>query len=178
MWCRGQYCILPRHSRGFCADYDRIWAVCAAVSTVSSKHILLVNNYRGISHCDLVDTLTNKSPRLSYVRVEGKVWISSLTLPAFLLLLLQLIASAAVIFVRNLNSTSNILDFKPDYHAFSITHHLQQNPRLILLSSCLAIFFPLWIQSTLHFENITSLLMILVCVLPLPRTSLVMLTSI
>jgi hypothetical protein len=27
-------------------DFDSVWAICAAVSTVSSKHILLVNNYR------------------------------------------------------------------------------------------------------------------------------------
>lgn len=94
-----------------------------------------------------------------------------------MLLLLQLIVSAALLFVRNLYPAPNILDFKPGFYAFSINYRLQQNSKLILLSSCLPIFFPLWIQSTLHFENITSLLMILVRVLPLPLTSIMVLTS-
>jgi hypothetical protein len=38
--------LVYRHLRDFCIDCDSIWAVCAAVSTVSSEHILLVNNYR------------------------------------------------------------------------------------------------------------------------------------
>jgi hypothetical protein len=35
--------ISKNHSR---VDFDSVWAICAAVSTVSSKHILLVNNFR------------------------------------------------------------------------------------------------------------------------------------
>lgn len=88
--------------------------------------------------------------------------VSSLTLLAFTLLLLQLIISAVVVFVWNVYNIPDIAALKPDFDAFSFKQHLQQNFKLILLSLSLAVFFPLWIQATLHFENITALLMILV----------------
>jgi hypothetical protein len=86
----------------------------------------------------------------------------ALTLSAFTLLLLQLIASAVLIFVRDLYRVTDILNLKSDFDAFSATNYIRQNSTSALLSLCLAIFFPLRIQSTLHFENIASLLMILV----------------
>jgi len=83
-------------------------------------------------------------------------------LPAFTLLLLQLLTAAVVAFVQEICHTPDILVVKPDFDVFAIKEYLKQNLRVILLSLCLAVFFPLWIQSTLHFENITSLIMILV----------------
>jgi hypothetical protein len=85
-----------------------------------------------------------------------------LTLSAFTLLLLQLIASAVLIFVRDLYCVTDILTLKSDFNALSATNYIRQNSTSATLSLCLAMFFPLWTQSTLHFENIASLLMILV----------------
>ena len=40
--------------------------------------------------------------------------------------------------------------------------YLYTNFRLVLSAVCLAVFFPLWLQAVLHFENTAALLMLLV----------------
>ncbi|KAK6000035.1 hypothetical protein QM012_004023 [Aureobasidium pullulans] len=82
----------------------------------------------------------------------------------YTLLLLQLGAASILILLRDLCYAERVWDVfgsKPDLGLSFTTNSIQQTLRLALLSYCLAFFSPLWIQSTLHFENIVTLLMIL-----------------
>ncbi|KAG9760703.1 hypothetical protein KCU75_g10673, partial [Aureobasidium melanogenum] len=75
----------------------------------------------------------------------------------FALVILQLIAATVVIFLHGMCHAEKITDvFKPNPEGNTLLFL-----KLAFMSWCLAFFFPLWIQSTLHFENIATLLMIL-----------------
>jgi hypothetical protein len=87
---------------------------------------------------------------------------------AFELLLMQL-ATAGVCFfchhvLNHASSYNKAFSVQFDLVLPSPSNYLKDHLRLLLMTACLAVFFPLWIQAMIHFENVIVLLMMLVSV--------------